>query len=144
MKNKNSIVPKQFPDVPEVNTCKNIKAYTSLLDEGIPSSIVNEMVAQYHTPKSIFPPMLDLTEKSIKSKIKQKELFTGNQADALLELQGIFELARIIFGSTDPFITWLGSTDAATNKKRMELLVIPTGRRYIKDELYRIAHGYVY
>jgi hypothetical protein len=121
-----------------------IANYTIKVASGVNSNIINEMVEKYHTPKSIFPQVLDLTEKSIRAKIRHKDIFTGNQADSLLELQSIFELAKVVFGSVDPFITWLDTNDGNTGRKRMELIVIPTGRRYLKDELYRIAYGYVY
>jgi len=136
--------PKPYPEATPEVMGNMIAGYSEKVAAGIESSIINEMVVKYHTPKTIFPPLLDLTEKSIRAKIKHKDIFTGNQADSLLELQSLFELAKLVFGSVDPFITWLGSNDANTGRKRMELIVIPTGRRYLKDELYRIAYGYAY
>ncbi|SEL49852.1 putative toxin-antitoxin system antitoxin component, TIGR02293 family [Chitinophaga rupis] len=84
---------------------------------------------------------MNISTKTIKNKLADKEPLDPNQGEHLLKIISLFELGEKIFGGLEPFKRWLEKPFFGKPQKPEDFLKTTGGVELIMDELKRLAYG---
>jgi putative toxin-antitoxin system antitoxin component (TIGR02293 family) len=84
---------------------------------------------------------MNISTKTIKNKLADKEPLDPNQGEHLLKIISLFELGEKIFGGLEPFKRWLEKPFFGKSQKPEDFMKTTGGVELIIDELKRVAYG---
>jgi len=112
--------------------------------QGIDISYFDNLLQKTGIPKNTLAAWVGIDTKTVDNYRKGNKKFDVLEGELLLKLSHLFEVGEEVLGNSDEFRTWLTFPAIGLNhQKPMDLLNTSTGADLVKEELLRIAHGYV-
>ena len=114
---------------------------TETIREGLPYASLEAVVAKLQLPRSSAATALNLPERTLARRKKEKRL-SPDESDRVLRLARLFSLASTVLENETNAATWFKQPNRTfRGETPLSLIDTDTGAREVEETLWQIAHG---
>ena len=119
----------------------NPHAQLKVIRNGLPAKALSDIILLSGSSQADVAIMLRMSEKTLRSYIKEEKKLDMGVSEHLLQLFKLFDKGIEVIGSLDEFKKWLQNSNIGLAVKPFNLLDSLTGIELVQEELIRIEFG---
>ena len=121
---------------------KPVSEHIAAIERGLPSSSLGQIARLLGLPKQRLVAALRFAQRRVSERDRTKARFSLEEAERLLRVLRVHQLARVVFTSDEAVAQWLDAPDPSLGMKTpLDLLATDLGAAKVENLAHAMIHG---